>query len=166
MAKLWDKGFDVNEKIERFTVGKDRELDLYLAPFDVLGTMAHITMLESVGLLAGDELDALLKELRSLYDIAVGGGFSIEGEERIIFNGTEAVLKLMSDWKAPSIFSKVLYFHCNDFISEHLISLYRELVAKLTIVEVPDTHTGFCLDFEDRWCNFTVNHTLKFLSDN
>ena len=41
--KLWDKGFSVAEKIDRFTVGKDRELDLYLAPYDVLGTMAHIT---------------------------------------------------------------------------------------------------------------------------
>lgn len=44
--KLWDKGFSIDAKIEKFTVGHDREMDLYLAPFDVLGTMAHITMLE------------------------------------------------------------------------------------------------------------------------
>jgi argininosuccinate lyase len=49
--KLWEKGIPVNKAIEEFTVGKDRELDLYLAPFDILGSMAHITMLESVGLI-------------------------------------------------------------------------------------------------------------------
>ena len=51
MAKLWDKGFEINAEIERYTVGRDRELDLYLAQDDVLGSMAHITMLESIGLL-------------------------------------------------------------------------------------------------------------------
>ena len=54
--KLWEKNFEVNKEIERFTVGRDRELDLYLAPYDVLGSMAHITMLESIGLLEKDEL--------------------------------------------------------------------------------------------------------------
>lgn len=78
MAKLWDKGFKVNEKIERFTVGKDRELDLYLAPYDIIGTMAHITMLQSVGLLGKDELDALLAELKKLYKDACNGKFTIE----------------------------------------------------------------------------------------
>ena len=53
--KLWEKNFEVNKEIERFTVGKDRELDLYLAPYDVLGSMAHIIMLESIGLLTADE---------------------------------------------------------------------------------------------------------------
>lgn len=47
--KLWEKNFEVNKEIERFTVGRDRELDLYLAKYDVLGSMAHITMLESIG---------------------------------------------------------------------------------------------------------------------
>lgn len=54
--KLWEKSVQVNEEIDRFTVGKDRELDLYLAKHDVLGSMAHITMLESIGLLSADEL--------------------------------------------------------------------------------------------------------------
>ncbi|MCQ2165868.1 MAG: argininosuccinate lyase [Bacteroidales bacterium] len=84
MAKLWDKGFNVNEKIERFTVGKDRELDLYLAPWDILGTMAHITMLQSVGLLGKDELDILLAELKILYKDACKGDFTIgEGVEDV-----------------------------------------------------------------------------------
>jgi argininosuccinate lyase len=51
MAKLWDKGFEINAEIEKYTVGRDRELDLYLAQDDVLGSMAHITMLENIGLL-------------------------------------------------------------------------------------------------------------------
>ncbi len=77
-SKLWDKGFSVDEKIDKFTVGMDRELDLFLAPYDILGTMAHITMLESVGLLGKDELDALLPELKALYAKALAGGFEIE----------------------------------------------------------------------------------------
>lgn len=84
MAKLWDKGFSVDEKIEKFTVGKDRELDIYLAQHDILGTMAHITMLQSVGLLQEDELKHLLEELKSLYLIAEKGEFTIdEGVEDI-----------------------------------------------------------------------------------
>lgn len=84
MAKLWDKGFSVDEKIEKFTVGKDRELDIYLAQHDILGTMAHITMLQSVGLLQEDELKHLLEELKFLYLIAEKGEFTIdEGVEDI-----------------------------------------------------------------------------------
>ena len=92
MAKLWDKGFNVNEKIDAFTVGKDRELDLLLAPYDILGTMAHITMLESVGLLAADELEALLKELRSLYDLAVKGEFKIDPDVEDVHSQVEFIL--------------------------------------------------------------------------
>ena len=82
--KLWEKNFEVNKEIERFTVGRDRELDLYLAQYDVLGSMAHITMLESIGLLEKDELKPLLAELRRIYDIAVSGQFVIdEGVEDV-----------------------------------------------------------------------------------
>ena len=61
--KLWDKGYDEDARIDAFTVGRDRELDLELAPYDILGTMAHISMLQSVGLLSKDEFDVLLPEL-------------------------------------------------------------------------------------------------------
>lgn len=64
-SKLWEKNFSVNEEIERFTVGRDRELDIYLAKYDVLGSMAHITMLESIGLMQKDELVQLLAELKT-----------------------------------------------------------------------------------------------------
>lgn len=76
--KLWDKGIKVDRQIEAFTVGKDREMDLYLAPFDVLGTMAHITMLEKVGLLETNELPLLLDELKQIFNLAVEGKFTIE----------------------------------------------------------------------------------------
>ena len=76
--KLWDKGLSVNEAIEKFTVGKDRELDLYLAPYDILGSMAHVKMLESVGLIEKNELPVLLAELKKLYKEAETKNFSIE----------------------------------------------------------------------------------------
>ncbi len=76
--KLWEKGIPVNKAIEHFTVGKDRELDLYLAPFDILGSMAHITMLESVGLIEKEELPILLGELKKLYQLSVNKKFVIE----------------------------------------------------------------------------------------
>ena len=82
--KLWEKGIPVNKAIEDFTVGKDRELDLYLAPFDILGSMAHITMLESVGLIERNELPVLLTELKRLYQKAIENDFSIdEGVEDV-----------------------------------------------------------------------------------
>lgn len=76
--KLWEKGIPVNKAIEEFTVGKDRELDLYLAPFDILGSMAHIIMLESVGLIEKNELPVLLRELKKLYQLAIDKKFVIE----------------------------------------------------------------------------------------
>ena len=76
--KLWDKGYEINREIERFTVGRDREMDLYLAEADVLGSMAHITMLESIGLLTADELKALLSELRHIHTEIRNGDFRIE----------------------------------------------------------------------------------------
>lgn len=54
--KLWEKSVQVDRDVERFTVGKDREMDLYLAPFDILGSLAHISMLQSIGLLTAEEL--------------------------------------------------------------------------------------------------------------
>lgn len=76
--KLWDKGFEPDKMIEEFTVGQDRELDLQLARYDVEGSMAHITMLESIGLLKKDELDTLLKGLREILDTINRGEFRIE----------------------------------------------------------------------------------------
>ena len=76
--KLWEKSVQVTDEIDRFTVGRDRELDLYLAKYDVLGSMAHITMLETIGLLGREELAALLAELKDIYALAERGEFVIE----------------------------------------------------------------------------------------
>jgi argininosuccinate lyase len=90
--KLWDKGIKVNEQVEKFTVGKDREMDLYLAPFDVLGTMAHITMLEKVGLLESNDLQPLLAELRKIYQQAIAGNFVIEDGIEDVHSQVELML--------------------------------------------------------------------------
>ena len=76
--KLWDKGTSVNKLIEDFTVGQDRELDVFLAKYDVLGSIAHAIMLESIGLLTAGEKDGLLAELKNIYLEAEAGRFRIE----------------------------------------------------------------------------------------
>ncbi len=76
--KLWDKGTDINKKIEQFTVGNDRELDLLLARYDVIGSIAHIIMLEKVGLLTKDDLNSLKAELKKIYRQIEMGQFVIE----------------------------------------------------------------------------------------
>ena len=69
--KLWQKDKSALAEVEKFTVGNDRELDLFLAPFDVLGSLAHIKMLESVGLLSKEELQLLTDELKNIYDLII-----------------------------------------------------------------------------------------------
>ncbi len=77
-SKLWEKNVKVDHDVEAYTVGRDQEMDLYLAPYDVLGSMAHITMLQSIGLLEANELDVLLAELRNIYNVITDGKFVIE----------------------------------------------------------------------------------------
>ena len=90
--KLWEKSVQVNQEIERFTVGRDREMDLYLAKYDVLGSMAHITMLQSIGLLTQDELDTLLAELKNIYAEADKGNFIIEDGVEDVHSQVELML--------------------------------------------------------------------------
>ena len=90
--KLWEKSVEVNKEIDRFTVGKDRELDLFLAKYDVMGSMAHITMLESIGLLTKDELAKLLDEMRKIYRLAERGEFQIEDDVEDVHSQVELML--------------------------------------------------------------------------
>lgn len=90
--KLWEKSVDATEEIDRFTVGRDRELDLYLAKYDVLGSMAHITMLCEIGLLAPDELTVLLRELREIYASCERGEFVIENDVEDVHSQVELLL--------------------------------------------------------------------------
>ena len=90
--KLWEKNMQVNAEIDRFTVGRDRELDIYLAKHDVLGSMAHITMLESIGLLTAEELKVLLEELKAIYASAERGEFVIEDGIEDVHSQVELML--------------------------------------------------------------------------
>lgn len=90
--KLWEKNVQVDKEVETFTVGKDREMDLYLAKYDVLGSMAHITMLESIGLLTKEELTALLAELKNIYAVADSDEFVIEEGVEDVHSQVELML--------------------------------------------------------------------------
>ncbi len=90
--KLWEKNVQVDHEVDVFTVGRDREMDLYLAKYDVLGSMAHITMLEKIGLLKADELKPLLAELRKIYAIAEAGKFVIEDGIEDVHSQVELML--------------------------------------------------------------------------
>jgi argininosuccinate lyase len=82
--KLWQKNTQIDKEVEKFTIGKDREMDLYLAKADVLGSMAHIIMLESIGLLTSGELEKLLTELRLIYQLA-------DSQQLLIEDGIEDI---------------------------------------------------------------------------
>ena len=90
--KLWEKSVQVTDEIDKFTVGHDRELDLYLAPYDVLGSMAHVTMLHSIDLIADDELPQLLAELKNIYHLAQEGKFVIEDGIEDVHSQVELML--------------------------------------------------------------------------
>ena len=91
-SKLWEINVTVDRDVETYTVGRDREMDLYLAPFDILGSMAHITMLKSIGLLSAQELQTLLNELRAIYEVAERGEFVIEDGIEDVHSQVELML--------------------------------------------------------------------------
>ncbi|NML37455.1 argininosuccinate lyase [Chitinophaga sp. G-6-1-13] len=90
--KLWQKDKASLDAVEKFTVGKDREMDAFLAPFDVLGSMAHITMLQSIGLLEADELTILKQELKKIYQDIQEGNFVLEDGVEDIHSQVELLL--------------------------------------------------------------------------
>lgn len=92
MKPIWDKGKPVNDLIQKYTVGRDRELDLLLAKFDVLGSIAHITMLNSVGLIADAELPLLVDALRELLPVIERGDFIIEEGVEDVHSEVELLL--------------------------------------------------------------------------
>lgn len=92
MAKIWNKGFDVNKLIEDFTVGKDRELDLRLAKYDIIGSMAHIRMLVKIGLLGAEEEKTLRAELENVFAEVESGNFKLDDDAEDIHSQIEAML--------------------------------------------------------------------------
>lgn len=91
-SKLWEKSVQVNHDVEAYTVGRDREMDLYLAKYDVIGSLAHITMLESIGLLTADELSALTAALRDIHAEVEAGSFVIEDGIEDVHSQVELML--------------------------------------------------------------------------
>ena len=89
---VWYKGTNVNKSIERFTIGLDRDMDMYLAQFDVMGTVAHIRMLESIGLLTNEELFVLANELRAIYLCILNNDFYIEDGVEDVHSQVELML--------------------------------------------------------------------------
>ena len=92
MKPIWDKGKPVNELIQKYTVGRDREMDLMLAKYDVQGSLAHITMLQYIGLLEPDELKALSAGLKDLLPVIERGEFVIEDGVEDVHSQVELML--------------------------------------------------------------------------
>ncbi|MBO4267993.1 MAG: argininosuccinate lyase [Bacteroidaceae bacterium] len=92
MKPIWDKGKPVNELIQRYTVGRDREMDMMLAESDVIGSLAHITMLQSIGLLGADELKVLSDGLKDILDLIEKGEFTIEEGVEDVHSEVELIL--------------------------------------------------------------------------
>ncbi|MEC4117321.1 argininosuccinate lyase [Myroides phaeus] len=90
--KLWQKNITVNQSVDTFTVGQDRVLDMNLAAFDVLGSLAHTQMLESIGLLTYNELEIIQKELKLIYKEILAGDFQIEDDVEDIHSQVELLL--------------------------------------------------------------------------
>ena len=140
--KLWEKNFEINKEIERFTVGRDREMDLYLAKYDVLGSMAHITMLESIGLLGRDELTQLLAELKNIYQLCERGDFVIEDDVEDVHSQVEMLLTRKLGDMGKKIHSgrsrndqvlvdlKLFTRHELKDIADEVKILFDELIAK------------------------------------
>ena len=91
-TKLWDKGFDTNALVEDYTVGNDQELDMRLAKYDVQGSLAHIRMLETIGLLTAEELRVLVAGLEQIASEIEAGDFRIEPESEDIHSQVELLL--------------------------------------------------------------------------
>ncbi len=90
--KLWQKDIDVNKAVENFTVGNDREFDLLLAPFDVIGNIAHAKMIATIGLLTDKESKLLVKELKNIYASIQNSTFSIQNNVEDVHSQVEFLL--------------------------------------------------------------------------
>ena len=90
--KLWQKNIASLKEVEKFTVGNDREFDIQLAPFDVLGNIAHAKMLATIGLLTNDEANALVKELKHIYSSIQNSQFKIQNDVEDIHSQIEFLL--------------------------------------------------------------------------
>ena len=145
--KLWDKGFSTDKKIDMFTVGNDRELDLILAKYDVIGSLAHANMLHSIGILTEEEIKSLQKELNNILITIEKGEFTIEDSFEDVHSKVEFLLteKLGDTGKkihtARSRNDQVLvdmHLYLRDeiaYIKQQIKELFDLLIAKATQYE-------------------------------
>ena len=130
--KLWQKDKTSLQEVEKFTVGKDNELDLYLAPFDVLGSIAHVIMLESVGLLKKEEKEVLINELKNIYKI-----YNSPSGDRGLDDGVEDIhsqVELMLTQKLGDVGKKIHSARSrNDQVLVDLKLYLRSAIEKTVI---------------------------------
>jgi len=140
MSKIWQKSVNVNELVENFTVGRDREFDQEMAAFDVLGSLAHTQMLQSIGLLSGEELVLVQKELKNIYNEIQKGDFTIAPEVEDIHSQVELLLTQRIGEAGKKIHSgrsrndqvlvdlKLFFRHQLQLIVEETEKLFRLLI--------------------------------------
>ncbi|MDB5089808.1 MAG: argininosuccinate lyase [Mucilaginibacter sp.] len=140
MAKIWQKSVTVNELVENFTVGRDREFDLQMAAFDVLGSLAHTQMLESIGLMSADDLQSVQKELKKIYKDIANGDFTIQPEVEDVHSQVEMLLTQRIGDAGKKIHSgrsrndqvlvdlKLYFRHELQQVVEETTTLFRQLI--------------------------------------
>jgi len=140
MAKIWQKSVTVNELVENFTVGRDREFDLQMAAFDVLGSLAHTQMLESIGLMSADDLKLLQTELKKIYKDIEEGKFTIQAEVEDVHSQVEMLLTQRIGDAGKKIHSgrsrndqvlvdlKLFFRHELQQVVEETETLFRQLI--------------------------------------
>ncbi|WP_295676384.1 argininosuccinate lyase [uncultured Mucilaginibacter sp.] len=140
MAKIWQKSVTVNELVENFTVGRDREFDLQMAAFDVLGSLAHTQMLESIGLMSADDLQLVQTELKKIYKDIEEGNFTIQPEVEDVHSQVEMLLTQRIGDAGKKIHSgrsrndqvlvdlKLFFRHELQQVVEETETLFRQLI--------------------------------------
>jgi argininosuccinate lyase len=141
MAKIWQKSVTVNELVEDFTVGRDREFDLQMAGFDVLGSLAHTQMLESIGLMSAEDLQLVQKELKNIYRDIEAGEFIIQPEVEDVHSQVELLLTQRIGDAGKKIHSgrsrndqvlvdlKLFFRHELQQVVEETETLFRQLIV-------------------------------------
>ncbi|WP_094573003.1 argininosuccinate lyase [Mucilaginibacter xinganensis] len=151
MAKIWQKSVTVNELVESFTVGRDREFDLQMAAFDVLGSLAHTQMLESIGLMSADDLGLVQKELKHIYKDIEKGDFIIQDEVEDVHSQVEMLLTQRIGEAGKKIHSgrsrndqvlvdlKLFFRHELQQVVKETTTLFRQLI------ELSEAHKNILL---------------------
>ncbi len=141
MSKLWQKTTNVNELVENFTVGRDTEFDAQMAAFDVLGSLAHTKMLQSIGLMSAEDLDLVQRELKNIYADVEKGNFTIEPGVEDVHSQVEMLLTQRIGEAGKKIHSgrsrndqvlvdlKLFFRHELQQIVAETDNLFRELIS-------------------------------------